>query len=486
MKKSWVYLIYFFCIGVLLYSAFVSGINYFFDNDELAQAQDVYLIMNGLIPYKDFFALHSSLFHWMLTPFFILKGFSFDAIIAARLLMAVFFGVRILSTWLLIRTLFGKVASFIFVPLFLFDPVTIFAGMQIRVDNASLTFYSLGLTLLTLSFFKKSEKIIFFSGTLVGVSLILSIKLLPSIAILLGLYFIYSLKPLKIRNLLNLSIGFIFPIILFFFYFFINGGALSMFRQLFIEAKAYIDGTLYPTDVGRLFFPGNGFIFGAYGKSFPWMYEWLLPILGGAGLLRVLQLGLGKEGRAYIIKIAIGLSFIGSWLLLLTSVTVFTQYYLPQNWYSAILGAIFITSILELLSNYKVIRNLAYVTLFLLFIICTKQSISSNFYRSTMDFKSEIKTFEDRWRIISEDEYTFPNFLFRPLAYPIPFGHSYGDFPKSILNRMGPVEKSLSEKKVKYLLIAPNEFRLYPESTKEYIEKNYRRVPNDNELWLLI
>ena len=135
---------------LLLLSVLKSGLLYQYDNDELSHTQYAYLLRNGLSPYTSFIMTFTPLFHWFILPIFNILGFNFSAIFVARIIMIVLFLARITLSHLIVRLIFGKLIAYIFVPLQLLDPFTVFSAMQIRQDNLMITVFLLGLLLLGL------------------------------------------------------------------------------------------------------------------------------------------------------------------------------------------------------------------------------------------------------------------------------------------------------------------------------------------------
>ena len=96
----------------LILSVFASGIGYQFDIDEFFFSQYAYLYTQGLKPYVDVYSsVYSPLFAWFITPVFWLKGFSFDGLHAARILMIVLLFIRMTALWHTVNIIFSKRAA---------------------------------------------------------------------------------------------------------------------------------------------------------------------------------------------------------------------------------------------------------------------------------------------------------------------------------------------------------------------------------------
>lgn len=460
MMKKMLMLVYCVCVLALLYSALVSGFNYSLDNDEFVNSQITFLIDKGFLPYKDFYSIYPPIFHLFLIPIYKLTGPSFDFLILGRLFMIFLFALKIALSFSLVRIIFGKTASLIFLPLLLLDPFTIFSSMQIRPDNLMNTLLPIGLLLLL----KKP----FFAGLAFSITILTLFKIFPVVFIALGVYAFFSLKDKKYKETFLLLIGFVLPILLFFLFFALKGSLLSMINYLFIYPKAVNDKILYPTAPGFFLYPNNAFVYGVSGRPLSWMYEWALPVLAGAGAFSIIK------ARLSPLKLILLLSLAAEFVMLLSVRSAFIQYYLPLNWIYIIFASVALS---------EIVRNRMIVFLIILvpFVI---SSTRANFERSKMKFNKEIDALSIKFKQIPIDKLVFPNLLFHKPVYPLITGCFYGDVPDLILNTYPPVETALEEKKVPYLMLSDYYLSYLKPNTVSYIKANYKKIENDPELWV--
>ena len=80
---------------------------------------------------------------------------------------------------------------------------------------------------------------------------------------------------------------------------------------------------------------------------------------------------------------------------------------------------------------------------------------------------------KETWDKVPENAYVFPNYLFRPLSYPLTYGTFIGDVPKYIIHRYGSIEKSIEEKKVPYLLVSDYILGFMDPYSQKYVRENY-------------
>ena len=294
---------YLFGLSLLLWSVILSGFHFIFNPDEIFNANTVYLMLKGMKPYVDFYTVYSPIFHWFITPVFLLFGFSFKAIGGARVLMIGLFIVRLFLMFLLVKRVFGKKVALIFIPLFLLDPFMVFAGMQIRPENLMMVFF----TLFLLVFSYVLSSVIpndsegssdppaggerkyaspggwfFLSGVLCGVTLLTNIKVIPSL-VAFAIVFVYFVIQKRLFSKLLLFVnGFCLAFLAFFVYFLLKGYLPEMLLHVFIDPFKLNSSIPYPTWLGYFYF-SNPTIYGIDGKPLNWMYAWVLPVLGFAG-----------------------------------------------------------------------------------------------------------------------------------------------------------------------------------------------------------
>ena len=144
-----------------MWSVVLSGYRFQFNSDELFNANVTYLLLKGLRPYVDFYLIYAPILHWLLAPVFLLFGFTFKAVSMARIVMIVFFLIRLFLMFLLVTKVFGKRTGLLFILFYLLNPFVVFAEMQIRPENMMLVFFTLALLIFTYAFEHKSPLLFF-------------------------------------------------------------------------------------------------------------------------------------------------------------------------------------------------------------------------------------------------------------------------------------------------------------------------------------
>jgi len=270
-----------YCVIILVLTASIvnSGLNYQYDIDELFHTQITYLLIKGYKPFVDFFSIHSPIFHTLLIPIYKVKGFSFDAIYVARITMVFLFILRSFLSFILVKKVLSTRTALIFLPLFLFDPFTVFAGMQIRPDNLMMLLFTLGLLFLTISLTKASKIASTIAGVTLATTLLVSLKIVPSVATVILLFSIYCFLKKKRRDLLQFTIGLVLPVLIFIIIFLTQGNLPQMIQQVFFDARKINEGLLYPSPPGNYHKPNNIYIYGVPGRPLTWTYAITLPVL---------------------------------------------------------------------------------------------------------------------------------------------------------------------------------------------------------------
>lgn len=448
----------------LLYSVIRSGYLYLYDNDEFSHAQKVYLIAQGLLPYRDFFSIYTPIFHWLLSPFYQLTGFNFTALAFSRILMILLFLLRLGLGFWIIKKLTNFTIALLSLFFLLCDPFTAFSAMQIRPDNLMLTFYLLGLF-----FLLKNNWL--WVGLFFSLSFLTSLKILPSLIIFLG-FIVYYKNASK-----QLILGLLIPLFCFLAYFAFTGNLIPMFQQVFGDAPLTNKSLLYPLPPGNFYWP-NPILFGFAGRPITFDYVWYLLILSFIGV----YIAIFETTKTPVLKL-LALTLITHWLLLFRVKSIFIQYYLPLSWLFALFSAIAVVNIYQRI-KLKLLKPILLLSSILFCILLYSASFRANLWRSKIDWQSQKIGAQHIWSVIPDQEPTFPNYLFRLPGYPLTHGYFYGDIPQKILTRFGPVEKYLEEKQVKYLWLDDQYTQYLTASTKTYLRNHYSLLDPAYHIWL--
>lgn len=464
----------------LIYSIVQSGYNYMLDSDELNHIQLAYLYGHGMQPYLDIYnSVYTPLFGWFLLPFFSFMGFTFGTIAFTRYIMIVLFAIRVGASFLVVKHIFGKRVSFLFLPMFLLDPFVIFSSMQIRPDNLMMTVYSVGLLAYVMAILSPTPKKWFTTGVLLATALLILPKILPSIGLLAIGALVYWWVKKKFTFILPAALGFIAPFLVFILYCLLNGSFNEMVTQAVLEAKAAYSYFPVTIPLGNFYIPNNFFVYGTMGKPLTWFYVWFLPFAGVAGLYTMVMeyLKNRRVNERQTVKLILAASLLAQWGTLFFLQVVFMQHYLPISWLYALFSAVAIDQILTIMGT-KVLR----IVLFTCFIALIITGYKTNIGRSKADSAYLISTITNRWKQIPEGTLTFPNFLFRPAMYPVTYGYFVGNVPPVILNRLPSITARLEQYKVPYLLIDSYLMSKLPVDVQDYVNQKYDHVSGDNEL----
>lgn len=479
----------------LVVSIVKSAYYYQYDSDEFFHVQGVYLIASGFKPYTSFFYVFSSIFHRILVPLFLFFGFSFATLGKARIFMILLFSVRVLLSALLINKVFNRRTALLFIPLFLFDPFTIFSSMQIRPDNLMMTVYIFGLLVFVMGFFRSSKSLLFISGAIFGLSFLTLIKIAPQLIVFFIIFGIYCILNRELKNFILLLDGFVLSLILFCLYHIYNGSFFPMFSQVFIFSFTLSDQVFGQVYYGFFHQPNNGFIYGLMGKPLTWAYVWILPLLTSAGAYltfsNIINNGQKKSKninkKKPLIQIILIVGLIVQFLFLLNINMAFIQYYIPFQWLLALFAAVLLNDFIFNKFSSGFFHQLIKGGFFILFIVLAYTSIKANNSRTVFRSENQISQFAPIWSKVPQNSAIFPNILFRPIAYPTTIGddelNSY-NFLSSVRNMLPSYASSFEKNKLPYLVIDdPVKFYSLEPGLDKYVEAHYRKIDNQINLY---
>jgi Dolichyl-phosphate-mannose-protein mannosyltransferase len=467
----------------LLYSVIQSGYHYQFDIDELFFTQYAYLYAHGFRPYLDVYtSVYPPIFQWITMPAFLLKGFTFDGIYTARMIMIGLYVLRLGFSFLFIKAVFNKRTAIFFLPLLLFDPFAVFTSMQYRPDNLMLVLYTVGLLLFVKALTNTSQKHMFFAGVSFGAAILVLSKILPSVIVTSVILCIYCLIKRQPKPFITLLIGLCVPFLLFALYLLSQGMLQEAIRQI-LEVKFLYSNFVYPIPINSLLKPDNIFIYGTMGKPITWVYALCLAPLGVAGLYHAMQTIVVKssDDRKKIIILILGISLLCQWATLFIVQVAFMQHYMPVNWLFALFGAYAIDEMLMALKPKPFWHNAGILIIVVIFVNLSLASMRYNLFRSSITAADQIQGYQARWKQIPPEEAVFPSYFLRPSLYPVIYGGFIVNFPSVILNRLPNIPQLLEIKRPRLLLDDYTLFRL-PDDAQIFINAHYERVPGDNEL----
>ena len=474
------------CIPLII-SVVRMGYSIVFDFDELNHAQIVWLIAHGQQPYRDIYnSFYPPIFEWTLLPVFLIFGFSFGAIYMARYFMILLFAVRVLAMFIVVKNIFSRRVAVFSVVMFLLDPFVVFSSMQIRPDNLMITAFTLALIPFTQAMKTFSPKWWFWTGIGVAFSLLALPKLLPMVAIfIVGAGVFVWVKKKTLVPLGWAFAGALVPVGLFSLYLLVHGSFVEMFRQTVLEAKAaysYFSGTM---PEGFFYRPDNALIYGTMGKPLTWCYAWFLriaPITGVIFTIAMTLIDLRRLTAAAMIRLLLCAGLLVQWGILFFVPMVFLQHYIPISWLLAVFTAVGINEFFTIVQQHEIATHVMQIILFIACLALIWASIGANNIRDNANMADLRSIIEKRWSQIPPGTYTFPNFLFRPSAYPITYMYFLGNVPPVILNRLPPIPQRLEQYHVKILIINDYLMSKLSPDVVSYIQSHYRRVEGDDEI----
>ncbi|OGG08423.1 hypothetical protein A3D05_06280 [Candidatus Gottesmanbacteria bacterium RIFCSPHIGHO2_02_FULL_40_24] len=463
---------YIITILILLKSVITGGIGYMYDIDELFHIQLVWLYAKGFIPFMDFFTIHSPLFHKLIVPFMSSFGFKYESVLNIRIIMSAIFIFRLIITFLIVFRLYSLPVALIFLPLFLLDPLSNFSAMQIRPDNLMMLFFILGLFFLVFEEKRLTFYRLFTSGLFFSLSVLTSLKIAPSV--LLITVFLFFTGKLNKKTLLATIAGLILPALIFILYFSLHNLQNEMIQQLILDARTVNSAILNPGKLSAYFKPDNIYLYTRPGKPLLWYFLISLPILSLSGwllnLYRLVKININR------FQLLLSLIFIFQIFFTLSVRSVFIQYLLPVSWLASLYSAYLLNFPLNLITNNSVKKIYASLITAVLLILISL-SVDINYRRAKYDNPQTGENLERLWRQIPENQYVYPNLLFRPPVYPLTYGVFIGDIPPALLSRFPKISYSLEKHQVKYLLVTEYILGFHPKEAQDYIRKNYQKDP---------
>ena len=484
MKAKYILLaVYGVVVVFLLASVIHSGYLYQFDPDELFHVNLVFLLMHGLVPYRDFFVTYLPLFHWFLAPISYVTGYTFQLVEAARGAMIVLFIVRLLFMFFIARKLFGSLVAYICIPLYLFDPFTVFSGMQIRPDNLMMTFYITGILLVLHWYLNKKNSALPWAGLLLGASAVTLLKNIPA-TFLITLFILIELwKTRNYRSMANFMLAMAIPAVCFAVWTWYQRIFPSMIQQVVFDAKQLNDTLRYPENILNYYWPPNAVLYGFPGRPISWVYELCLPLLAFAGMFTT-SLDIKAFGAKRRLVGWFTAACLLQWVSLLFVRSVFLQYFLSVSWFLALFAATALNSVYKKICENSVYKHIAIGVGFLILTGGLVISWKANNTRAAISYKPQVTYIESQWRIIPNTAVVFPGMLFRLTIYPLGYGVNFVDFPH-IVGRFGSPSVYLRRYHIPYVVIDHYNFSFLDEQTQDYVKAHYQKNPQDQNMWVL-
>jgi hypothetical protein len=472
-------------ICILFVFASWSGFHYMYDIDEQYHIQTAYQMLSGLVPYRDFFLPYTSLFHWILVPFIYIFGTTFTTLRVLRIVMIIFFGIRIVVFGKVVQKAFDTKIALLSIILVLCDPFTVFSGMQIRPDTVMITFFSVGILYWYYGLQTNKPRHLFFSGLFLMLSVLILLKSLPVLLVFSALLLYFALVKGNIRYLPPYILGVTVAGSILFLPSFFQGTIGEMSKQAFHDVMLVLNALKFPAFVGDLFNPINFNLFTTPGKSIHWVYIWVLIGLGVSGVFVTLNYFASKKLSEFhhspkqLLKLGLLLTLLSQWVFLFTSSSVFIQYYVPVTMSMAVFGGVSLFDIFDHIYS-KPVRIMYGLACGGMLVFLGIKTVQADIVRATLTGSEFISKTEKRWDIVPKDKAVFPSMLFRPLIHPLG-ANGYYELPKEILSQYPPLDTIVTVRKVPFLFY--EHFKAFSPSVLEYIKSHYKPTVNDFTLY---
>ena len=476
---------------LLLVSVLYSGYNYMFDLDEINHLQRTFFVSIGKIPYIDYYSIYTPLFQWFELPFLWILGHSFVTLFVLRFVMLLFFILRLYLMARIGMILFGFRTAFVALVLLLWDPYTVFSAMQIRPDALMITLVMIGLSLL----FQKnsqlpSRRATFLSGLYLSTGVLVHLKILPTVAVSVVFVLVYLFRLRQHLRIRIFCAGLIIPVVLFFGICLLQGNFDAMVQQSLIDPFSTFESLLYPAYVGEFMRPHNFNLFGYPGKPYNWMYLWIFPLVGFAGVYHAFMTAISNTSQRikshslqWYLLIGLALSLVLQWLWLFRLNSVFIQYYLPISWLFAMFGGFAVVSFFNTLSVYPLVwKSMKFIGGVML-IFFTMFSIGANMERGKLTGYTDRLDYERLWSIVSEKDSVYPRLLFRDSPHPLSTAQFYPELSERVKVRYPTVPQSLENDQTDYLILSYYELDKMGPELRNYVKANYKKVENESGLY---
>lgn len=471
-------------VALLLASVIHSGYLYQFDQDELFHINIVFLLRHGLVPYRDIFFTYLPFFQWFLTPLSFFTGFTFQLLEAARVAMIVLFIIRLSFIFFIARKLFGSLVAYICIPLYLFDPFTVYTGMQIRPDNLMMTLYIAGISLILFWYINKKSYVLPLAGLLLGTSIVTLVKNIPATCLVTLFTLIELKKTRRYRHMATFLFALIITAIFFAAWAWNKEIVPFTIQQVVFDAKKLNDSLRYPQNILNYYWPPNVLLYGFPGRPIPWVYELLLPLFAFAGMFSTF-LDLKTYGTRRRLVGWFTASCLLQWVSLLFIRSVFLQYFLSVSWFLALFAAVALARVYEKMAINRVsVRILATIGAMIL-IGGLVVSWKANNTRAAMSYGNQAASIQSQWRIIPETATVFPGTLFRLSVYPIGYQTNFVDVSSYLVKRYGSPSVYLERYRIPYVIIDPFNFSFLDLPTQDYIRTHYQKNFQDQNFWVL-
>jgi hypothetical protein len=454
------------------------GYRYQFDTDELYHLQAAYEIARGRLPYVSYLFPYSPVLHWLLQPTFGVAAPGEATMFLSRGFMGGLFVLRTFTVWAIGMTVFGWWGSLLLAALFLADPFTSFAGMQIRPDNIAVLLQTMAVFFFLEAVRRRHRRSLILLGMTAAGACLASLKVVPSMAVLVASA-IWLIRSRRERFVLGISVA--LPVMLFGAYWIAAGAFVPMLRGILVDAKAINDSLQYPLPIVNFYWPSNWFLYGSPRQSLLWYFELSLPITGFCGALTAIRHRPYPALSGALAAIAV--ASLVQWAALIAVRSVFLQYYLPVNWLLVLFTAVFWIDLIRWTGlGSRAGAAAARMVLAAAMVAVIRSAVTINMSRSQYDATVQLRLLHSLWAAVPPGAAVFPGLLYRPGGSYLGYGWNYGDIPLSIRRRIPMINEAAADT-VSYVYLPGNQLNTYDSGTAGVITASYARSASVPDVW---
>lgn len=431
-------IVYYIAIATVLFMRLHLSLSRAFDPDEFAHLHWAYLILSGNVPYRDFFFIILPAYQVFLLPIF-LFGQSAITPIAARLLQFVLYIFTAILVYRVSLSFFKKqTGAFLSVLLFITFPMTIDKTIDIRPDMLMIAMILLSML---------ATKSLAF-GLFTGLSLVIHPKIIFAVPMIIYLFATSSKKP----RIVPAVIGFVVPVLLFFFYLAYQQVLPAAFTSIFQDSvvantgKGHFSPFLALSPIPIVYVADGGI-------SLPWLVNTGLWILSAIGLI-FLWIRNRRLGTAMVLFFVFGIG------LLFIFPVPFLQYFIPLT----AMASILVGNVIEIMNHGKthtrLFSTLIHASIFLIPVLLLASFFLQYRERITpgANNNEQLQVIRDVLTVTKPDESIYDmvgSFVFRPDGYYI-CCHPYAEFVQRLASRPGlerGLRESLIARQTKFLVM---------------------------------
>lgn len=427
---------------LVLFMRFHLVLTRYIDPDEFAHLHWSFLLSTGIFPYRDFFMNFTPLYHWTLSPIFLLPHASTTVVIARTIQYLLYIATVAIVYILALRVLKNHVRAMIAILIFTTFPMTLDKTLELRPDIL-MTLLFLGSFVLLLSPSSLTKTRAALAGVLIGASFMVLLKIAFALP---ALFYLATQTFLTRRKYIP---WFLAGLAAFPFFFFLYGFILRLLPQAFeniVRGSTFLkagEGAFSPwksLSPYPLVYVERG------GASFPWFVNTFLFGFSLFGLILLWR-------RTKVAAITFALSLLGGAIFLYAFPTPYLQYFIPISAIVCIPAAFALTWAVQRLKHPILTKALLVVVML---------ALGTSFfiqYRLRTGPNSEITEqlgVIDSVLAVSKPDETFydmvGSYVFRPDGHYI-CCNIYSQFAQFLTPKPPTLAESLVSRKTKFVIL---------------------------------